>query len=230
MAFRRRRSRKVTVRKKRAQGWASYVTPSNAVRAYSMARSAWTGLQYLKGLVNSETFNADRTFALGATQSDIFGISRISQGDGQNERTGNSVLVRSIYLRGYMQVNPSVTGNTRVSLALVQDTQQISDTNPAVLDIFNSITPEAMINRSNTNNTAGRFKIIWRKNYNLTPSTGSTPNINIDKYFKVYSHVKFNGTANTDIQKNGYYLVILTSEATNYPTVSMTSRICYHDN
>ena len=202
-------------------------------RKYStmqLAKKAWQATKYLKGLVNSEKFNIDRTLTLGSTQSDIYGLVRIAQGDGESDRTGNSVLVRSIYLRGYMQVNSAVTGNTRVSLVLVQDLQQIADTNPAVLDIFNGITPESMINRSNTNNTVGRFKIIWRKNYNLTPSTGSTPSINIDKYFKVYSHVKFNGTANTDIQKNGYYLVILTSEATNYPTVSITSRVCYHDN
>lgn len=219
------RTRRRTYRRKKSTQWYN-----KKYSAQQLAVKAWRATKYLKGLVNSEKFNIDRTLTLGATQSDIYGLVRIAQGDGESDRTGNSVLVRSIYLRGYMQVNSAVTGNTRVSLVLLQDKQQVSDSNPAVLDVFNGITPESMINRSNTNNTVGRFKIIWRKNYNLTPSTGSTPSINIDKYFKVYSHVKFNGTANTDIQKNGYYLVILTSEATNYPTVSITTRICYHDN
>lgn len=195
-----------------------------------LAVQAYRGVKLLRGIINSELMNVDRTFALGANQSNIFSLQLLSQGDGQNSRTGNSILCKAINLRGFMQVNSLVTGNTRVSLALVQDTQQISDTTPAVLDIFNDVNPEAMINRSNTNNTAGRFKILWRRNYNLTPATGSTPAIQISKYFKTNSHIKYNGTATSDVQKNGYYLVMLTSEATNFPTISFTSRLNYYDN
>lgn len=225
MVYSRRTSRRRGTSRRRQTSWYN-----KKYSTLQLAQKAWSATKYLKGLVNSEKFNADRSFTLGAVQSDIYGLVRIAQGDGESERTGNSILCRSIYLRGFMQVNSAVSGNTRVCLCLVQDTQQIADTNPTVLDIFNSLNPEAMINRSNTNNTAGRFKIIWRKNYNLTPATGSTPSINIDKYFKVYSHVKYNGSGSQDLQKNGYYLVMLTSEATNFPTISLTSRVNYHDN
>lgn len=200
-------------------------------RKYStldIAKKALYATKYLRGIINSEKQYSDRALLLGAVQSDIFNLQTIQTGDTAGTRTGNSILVKSLYFRGYMQVNPSVTAVTRISLALVKDTQQISDTIPAVLDIFTNLTPEATIRVGNTTNTAGRFKFIWRKNYSLVP--GQTPNINIDKFFKLHSHVKFNGANTSDIQKGGYYLVMLTSETTNFPTISIQSRISYYDN
>lgn len=193
-----------------------------------LAKKAWYATKYLKGLINSEKMYADRALTLGATQSDIWNLQQISTGDAAGNRTGNSILVRSLYLRGYMQINASVLAATRVCLCLVQDKQQISDTTPTILDIFTSISPEATIRVGSTTNTAGRFKIIWRKNYTLVQ--GQSPNINIDKFFKLYSHVKFNGTGVNDVQKNGYYLVMLSSEVTNFPTISVNSRMGYYDN
>lgn len=209
-------------RRKKRQQWYN--------RKYStldIAKKAWYATKYLKGLINSEKMYVDRTMSL-ASQSEIYNLQLLSQGDGAGNRTGNSILVRSIYLRGYMQINPSVSVVTRVSLCLVQDTQQIADTVPTILDIFTSISPEATIKVGNTTNSAGRFKILWRKNYSLIQ--GQVPNINLDKFFKLYSHVKFNGTGVNDIQKNGYYLVVMSSEVTNFPTVSITSRMGYYDN
>jgi hypothetical protein len=193
-----------------------------------IARKAWAATKYLKGLVNSEKMYHDRALTLGATQSDIWNLQQIATGDGAGGRTGNSILVRSLYLRGYMQINPSVSAVTRVSLCVVQDLQQISDTVPTILDIFTSINPEATIKVGSTTNSAGRFKIIWRKNYSLVQ--GQSPNINIDKFFKLYSHIKFNGTGTSDIQKNGYYLVMMSSETVNFPTISVQSRLGYYDN
>ncbi|UOF79163.1 capsid protein [Circoviridae sp.] len=200
-------------------------------RKYSpmqMAMKALAATRYLKGLVNSERMYFDRSVSLGAIKSQNFSCVQISQGDQVGQRTGNSVLLRSIYWRGFLQINPSVTVNTRISLVLVKDTLQVSDTTPQVLDIFTSNDPEATLRVGQTDNNAGRFKIIWRKNYNLVPN--QKPTITIDKFWRIYDHIKFNGPAGTDIQRNGYYMCILSSEATNFPTVTIQSRIGYHDN
>jgi len=195
-----------------------------------LAFRAFKGVMALRGLVNSERHYKDSGPSLGLAKSRITPLHSIAQGDATSDRNGNSILVRSLYMRGFLQVNPAVALNTRVSLALVQDTQQIGDTTPAISDIFNSDDPEAMLNTSNTNYTAGRFKIIWRKNFNLTNVSASRPTIQLEKYFKLYSHIKYNGPTATDIQKNGYYLVMLTSETTNFPIISFTTRLGYHDN
>jgi len=192
-----------------------------------IARAAWRSAKYIRGLVNSELFHTDQTCALGANQSAIFSLCQIAQGDAINGRTGNSILVKSLAFNGYAYVDPTITNNTRFTLALVRDKQQISDTTPALTDIFTSGTdPHTLLNT----NTTGRFKIMWRKQYTLMPPAGGRDSITFKHYDKLNFHVRFNGTANTDIQKNGLYLVMISSEPSKYPSISINTRLSYHDN
>lgn len=196
--------------------------------AKDIALKALKNTQYLKGLVNSELFHKDSPYsgALSA-QYNITPLCNIAQGDTSVLRTGNSILLKSCYIRLEFSINSNVTGQTSFLMALVKDTQQVADTQPTITDIFDSQTsPQTMINLSNS----GRFKLLWRKTQFLTPSSGGRSAMEINKYFKLYDHVRYNGTASTDIQKNGYYFVIITSESTNFPTVNGTIRVGYHDN
>lgn len=106
------------------------------------------------------------------------------------------------------------------------DTQQISDTSPVLTDVLTTATPESLLNLSN----AGRFKILYRKTFIVTPATGGRPAIEITKFFNLQKHVRYNGPATTDIQKNGLYIAFVSSETVNYPTIVGSSRIGYHDN
>lgn len=203
---------------KKGKKWAN--TPQTPK---ALALQALKGLRYVKGMINCEYHLRDISIPLG-TQSSITNITAIPQGDGNGQRTGNSILCRSIYIKGFLQINSSVSVNTRLTLVLVRDLQQISDNAPSITDIFTTIQPETLVNTAN----AGRFKIMWRQTYNLIPN--QRPVLNISKYIKTYQHVRYNGSAATDVQKNGMYLLVLTSEATNYPTIGLTSRIGYYDN
>ncbi|UOF78301.1 capsid protein [Circoviridae sp.] len=194
-----------------------------------LARKAVKGVRYLKGLVNSEMLHQDFSYSAGTNITNtgfITNITALSQGDSSSTRTGNSILLRSIYYRFKIEINPSVTSNTTITMLLLKDKQQTSDTSPLPGDILSSLRTEAMINLD----YAGRFKILKRKTFYLTPSSGGQPVKEIVGYRKVYDHVRYNGTASTDIQKNGYYLLFISSENTNYPTIQGTTRIGYHDN
>lgn len=191
-----------------------------------LALQAYKGVKYLKGLVNSEMLHTDTSLTLGSNQSQIFSLCQIAQNDTDTGRTGNSILLRNIYIRGLLEINPTVSANSRVMIALVKDTQQIADTTPAVLDVFNTNSPESMLKLG----TSGRFKVLYRKTYVLSPASGGRNAIEFTKYWKLYQHIRYNGSANTDVQKNGYYLVVISSEVVNYPSVSLTSRLGYHDN
>lgn len=198
-------------------------------RKYStmqLAQKAWTATKYLKGLVNSEMLHLDNSYSLGAASNAIYHITGMSQNDTDSGRTGNSILLRNIYIRGLIEINPAVTGDSRVLVALVKDKQQISDTTPGVTDIFKSTSPESMLNL----NTSGRFKVLWRKTYVVAPVSGGRNAVEVKRYWKIYDHVRYNGSGTSDIQKNGYYLVIITSEPANFPTVNFNTRIGYHDN
>jgi hypothetical protein len=218
-----RRYNKTTRRSRKKPAWYN-----QKYSTMQIAQKAWKATKYLKGLVNSEMLHVDTSNVLGVNAGAIFHLTGIAQGDTDAGRTGNSLLLKNIYLRGICEINSAVTGDSRVLLALVKDTQQISDTTPALTDIFqNSTSTETMLKLNNS----GRFKILWRKTYVLSIASGGRNALEINKYFKVYDHVRFNGSSSSDIQKNGYYLTVITSEvAANAPTVSITSRIGYHDN
>jgi hypothetical protein len=194
-----------------------------------LAKKAFKGVRYLKGLVNSEMLHQDFSYGVGTTITNagfVTNITALAQNDTSSGRTGNSILLRSIYYRFKIEINSAVTSNTSVTMLLVKDKQQLSDTTPLPGEILSALRPEAMINLD----YAGRFKIIKRKTFYLTPSSGGQPVKEILGYRKIYDHVRYNGTGSADIQKNGYYLLFISSENTNYPTIQGTTRIGYHDN
>lgn len=197
--------------------------------AQQLAVKAWRGVKYIRGLVNSEMLHKDTSFAPGSTipaNGVVNSLVSISQGDTDSGRTGNSILARTLSYRYRLEINPSVTSNTSVSIFIIWDKQQLGDTNPVVGDLLASLRPEALINLSE----AGRFKILSRKNFILTPVTGGTPAREVKGFHKFYKHIRYNGSASSDIQKNGLYVVLIHSESTNLPTITGTFRLGYHDN
>nr|WAE43156.1 MAG: capsid protein [Cressdnaviricota sp.] len=199
----------------------------NPKQTMALARSAYKGVQVLRGIINSEMFHLDSTIDLGSNQTSITPLLAIGSGDTDSTRTGNSLLIKRWSANGYMYIESTQTTNTRVMLALVQDKQQVGDTTPAINQIFsNATSPSTLLNSSNL----GRFSILMRKQYSLS-SNDAGNNVKQLKFFKRFNfHARYNGTSSTDIQKNGLYLVIITSEPTKYPTVHFESRISYHDN
>lgn len=216
-----KRSRVRVRRKRSSKSWYD--------RKYStlqLAQKSWQAIKYLKGLVNSERMYSDTTHQIQA-QNQVQRIVNVAQGDGPSQRTGNSILLRSIYIRGQIEINSAVSSNTRFTLAIVRDMQQISDTSPSASDIFEDPTDsESMIKRD----TAGRFKVIYRKTSFLAP-VASGKNVQMIKIYKgMREHLRYNGTGVGDVQKGFYYLVLLTSETTNFPNLQVVSRVSYHDN
>jgi hypothetical protein len=153
-------------------------------------------------------------------------LTAITQNDTIEGRTGQSLLLRNITYRGRFEINSSVTSNTAITMIIFRDNQQVSDTSPVITDVLSSASPQSL----NALNTLGRFKIIHRKTFLLTPASGGVPAREFVKSFNLYKHVRYNGTASTDIQKNGYYVAFISSESTNTPTFTGTFRIGYHDN
>ena len=190
-----------------------------------MAMGALKGVAYLKGLVNSEMYKYDGNNNFSPTTSgSITALTSIAQGDGVAARTGNSLLVKSVYINFNCINNASATNGTIITSWLIMDTQQVGDTSPAFTDIFTATNVNAILSPE----SVGRFKILRRDNIVLSPNGVAT------KQFKIYKrmlhHVRFNGVNSTDIQKGGLYWVVCSNQAVNAPTVTYQFRVAYHDN
>lgn len=216
MPYRRRRYS----RRRKTGLWHKKVSAAQVAGA---AMSAYRGVKYLRGLVNSErmhlinsaTFNPD-------SSGDITHLTNIGQNDTATGRTGNSVLLRDIFYRFQITGNASATG-TFYRIILFQDKQQIGDTSPTVADVLNSIEVQSPLN----SNTAGRFKIL--KDYYFSTNQDSRTRT-FKNYIKLHSHIRYNGSTANDIQKNGIYLLMLSNEATNTPTFTYNIKMGWHDN
>lgn len=214
-----RKSRK---RRGRRPGWFNHF--AYGVSALSLAKTAVREIWKLKGLINSEKKKFDRTE--GAKTPDNTGIVDnlvgIAQGDGDQDRNGNSIYVRSVNIKGNIKINAAAS-NTFIRVSVVQDTQQIADTVPAWTDIYESADVNAHLN----NLTVGRFKVLKDRTFRLdADDPGKMFEINLP----MRHHVRYNGSATSDIQKGAIYLCMVSNEPANTPTLSYQSRVSYHDN
>lgn len=220
--FRRRRRR--PQRRSEWSRWGSWVR--KGVSVGEMAAGALRGVGYLYGLVNSELYKLDT--AITGSLPDTAGVNSlvaIAQGDGVNARTGNSIFVRSINWKGQCFRTTSGNAGQTVKLALIMDTQQVGDTAPAFSDIYQSTTPYSHLNSSNV----GRFKVLASKIICLSSTGELIKNFEINVPMR--HHVRYNGTASTDIQKGGLYVAYVSDQVTtNYPSLQSTVRVSYHDN
>lgn len=186
------------------------------------AQQAWK----LKGLVNSEMLKLD-ILNTGTTISNagvVTHMSAIAQGDSDSSRHGNSVYCRSLNIKGFVRINASAT-STCYRIAVIIDTQQVGDTSPTFSDIYENSDVSSHLN----NATVGRYKVIYNKVYTLVPTNDSAIRY-FDINLPMRHHVRFNGSASSDVQKGGIYLVRVSNEATNVPTDNFESRLSYHDN
>lgn len=203
-------------------------------RKYStlqLAQKAWQGVKYIKGLVNSERKHFDHSSSAGTAISwggEIYPLTQIGQGDGIGARNGNSVLARSLYFQYALTANTTSVG-TPVRVMLFRDTMNQGDT-PAVSDILTSTylsTANATLSPLNPNSFP-RFQILYDKRTTISQDSRDTAIFKC--YKKMMTHIRFKGVNGTDEWKNALYVLFISNEQTNYPTMGFVSRVGYYDN
>ncbi len=196
-------------------------------RKYSvrqLASKAWSTARYLKGIVNAEKKHSIISDSSGIdTSGTVTLLSSFAQGDDISARSGNSVKLRSIFTRFSVSQHASAT-ETVVRIIMVQDKQQVTDAAPIVANVLNTVDVLSGLALG----LLGRFKVLYDRSLTLS-SAGRTAYA-----FKVFKHMnhhlRWNGSANTDVQKGHIYMILLSDEATNTPTVAFNARCSVYDN
>ena len=189
-----------------------------------LARTAYRGVKYIRGLVNSETFKHDVTGTFDVNNAwSVTPLNQVPVGDTKDARTGNSILQKSL-MRRMRITKHSSAAHTVFRYLLIVDKQQVADTNPTGANVFelnNNI--DSLLSRD----TCGRFTILVDKTITLSEDK---PIYHLERFHRLSSHARFNGTATTDIQRNGLYFFIMSDQATYSPTFDYYFRLTYHDN
>ncbi len=173
-------------------------------------------------------------------------LNSVTQGDGEQQRDGRKMTMKSIYLNGILQV-PSQSGQSaadagsQVFIALVLDTQ----TNGATIvseQVFTNKGASAVLAASPMRNLefVSRYKVLKIKkinlsNPNITNDTGATGGViqnGLVRAWKMYSMlgdlgVTFNGTTETvaNITDNSLHILAWCNNVGLAPTISYNARL-----
>lgn len=150
-------------------------------------------------------------------------LSSIAQGDTGATRTGNTISVKEVSIFGILQRNATdFAADAYLRVAVVVDKQNVADTAPLAADIF-ADAGQPWVDAPNVANLE-RFRILymsplidmWRVRADSDHLAASTPTQAAHFQFtkKMNLKVSYNGAANTDIEENGVYLVLLSNVAT----------------
>lgn len=181
-----------------------------------------------------KVIDIDCTSANIALTGAVVHITAVAQSDNVDGRTGNTINVTGVALRGFFTSasdSPSF-GNAR--FALVVDKQQVADTAPTASTIFANSGSAVWALPNNIQRD--RFRILWVSHvYDLRRllmdsdnASASTQTNQVEFNWTGNLRVSYNDTAATDIEKNGMYFVILNDSA-NTLDYSGIARINYTD-
>lgn len=207
------------------QAYKSY----NAPTVGNIANLAWKGVKGIRALINAEKHFTDTTYATvlstNAAGGTLINLNAIAQNDLNSGRTGNSVLVNSVYGRMKFTTHAS-SPNQVIRYMLIHDKQQVPDTAIVAGDVLENLTYSDVspLNR----NSLGRYKILFDRRVQLSANKPQA----IVKWFKHFKrhHIRFNGTGTPDYQRDGLFLLILTEETTNMPSLQAFSTTAFYDN
>lgn len=164
-----------------------------------------------------------------STTGDIRAIGgiNINSGTGSNQRTGRSVKLTSWYARFFINFN-SAAASTNLRIMLVKD-NQVNQALPAISDVLEDVSVLGLMNRDN----GKRFKVLFDKTYSANSFiTSQQERRHFTKYKKLNMHVKYDGTGGgiADITDNELYLICISDEVTNTPSIFYRARVKYVDN
>lgn len=188
-----------------------------------LAAKAYKAAKYVASVVNVERkfFDVTNTGLSPSTVGSVYPLSQIGVGDTFNTREGNSIKALNEYIQLSAQLNTAAEA-TFLRCILFMDNENNGST-PAVADVLESVGYLSPINHVN----GTRFTILRDCRIILT-KTGNAKEYKI--YKKLGSHIKWSGSNGTDTKEGHLYLLLLSDQATDTPSVNFLARMRFIDN
>lgn len=195
----------------------------------------------IAGVINAEHKHVD-TIA-NAAQSNatptITCLTNIAQGNNDTERSGNSVLMKHIYIKGAIS---RTSANAWVRFILLRDMNDNGGTAPTISDILQNYSTAYCWCSAHQKTKTDRFKILVDKSISLDTYHPYTK-IKIFKEFRVKQyknangkvkikgeHCTYSGSNSSNTSRGHLYLVTISSVDADTPYVTWYARFGYVDN
>ncbi len=195
------------------------------------ARKALAIARRVRSYLNVEFKNHDIEAVSGTIPDgvgEITQLTNIPQGDTGITRDGANVKITSIYIRLLLGIHSSaIISRLRVMLVLDKQTNQaIYATADLLFSVTNINSCQSPLNLDNQ----FRFRVLYDKTFDVSQNGPQGRVIKI--YKKVSTKLRFDASTPSiaDLRSSSYSLVLISSEATNVPTVAINARLRFVDN
>jgi len=170
------------------------------------------------------------TFAAPNTMLDtvvVTNLCQVGQGNGVSQRVGQQITAKRLSVRYHIEAQSSQAAIARV--LIVQWKKQQPDTNPGLANVFeNTGAGQAGIScYAFTAEFKENFRVLHDATYAIDAATRKSifKEIDMPLNFKI----AFNGSATSDIEKNGIYMFQQSDLSTSAPKIWFSSRLQYTD-
>lgn len=223
MAYNRRYKRRYKRKSK------SLYTAKNAM---TVAKDAWYLSKKLARVVNVEkkhhelegSVTPGNTAALATLSEFTSGSNTLALGDAGDDRDGNSVKPLFWSINFLITQHASAT-STMVRIIIFKWDKQHGQDAPAVTDYLRDASFDYLSLKRY--NKRFQFSTLLDKTFHLSSAGKTLATYNFRK--KLYGHIQYDG-ATADPEIGGYYMLCISNEGTNEPTVQFQSRITFADN
>ncbi len=196
---------------------------SKAEQALSLARAT-------RKLLNVEFFFHDANVAINPDSSGLISeLTLIAQGDTVSTRTGNSLLAKSLMLRGTDTVSAAALTPTVVRHIIFKDTMNLG----VAPTVANVLAATVSVNSNlNIEDFPKRFVPLRDWTINLPVPSDQDESVSWKQYVKLNHHIKYDGAAGTAAtqRSGGIYHLTISNQSTNDPAVGANSRFRFIDN
>jgi len=160
-------------------------------------------------------------------------MNGIRQGTGSGQRVGAKIRLKHFQCKYRLTLAGAAVSGCVVRVILFRD-RQTNFATPSNTDIFQLSTAVLLPQQMFNTEFRQRFKVLYDKRHSIEMSGGST---NIPKQVNGSINKKLNFTTTyttdtgtvTDINTNSLYMMVIGSEAANFPLILYNSLITYED-
>lgn len=194
----------------------------------AVGKAAWYMAKKALSLINVERKFSDVTSTGTSVNATRILLNGLSTGDSTNQRNGQSIKVTQIYCQLKFNLNASATDTTiRYMLILDRDPRGVIYN---ISDLLQDYTNYPITSPLNLDSNVRRYTVLMDRRLKLNTNYPETiRRINVKRPIHVRYDPDDTGTI-TDIAYNSIYLMFLSDESTNYPTVQYYCRIRFIDN
>ena len=177
-----------------------------------LARLCKPEIKYADLPLQSKTFNSTGIVEIGPT---------VAEGISSTDRIGLSIRLIDLFFHAnvYRHATPATTF---CRVILFVDKQQVADQKTSVGNVLETVHVLSQVARRQK----GRFRILVDKKFTLTENN---PGFMFDINMRLNLTQRYNADMAADWQKNFVYVLFISSEPTNVPTINYNWRHTFTD-